>query len=98
MVMTILAKVEVEKPSLQKSIWQFYVRMGLYMYLNRNCQNKIPHNMQEKTLGIILFCNMHVKTLNCCLQYAFLNTELGLIFILQYACLITGMLALFLFY
>ena len=29
MMMTILAKVEVEKSSFQKSIWQFYVRMGL---------------------------------------------------------------------
>ena len=28
MVSTVLAKVEVEKSSLQKSIWQFYVRMG----------------------------------------------------------------------
>ena len=28
MVMTILAKVEVEKSSFQKSIWQFFVRMG----------------------------------------------------------------------
>ena len=31
--MTILAKVEVEKSSFQKSIWQFYVRMGRYMYM-----------------------------------------------------------------
>ena len=29
MVMTILAKVEVDKSSFQKSNWQFYVRMGL---------------------------------------------------------------------
>ena len=33
MVMTILAKVEVEKSSFQKSIWQFYVRMGLKIAL-----------------------------------------------------------------
>ena len=29
MVMPILAKVEVEKSSIQKSIWQFYMRIGL---------------------------------------------------------------------
>ena len=33
MVMTVLAKVEVEKTSFQKSIWQFYMRMGLLLDL-----------------------------------------------------------------
>ena len=40
MVMTILAKVEVEQSSFQKSIWQFYVRMGhLRICLEKGGQN-----------------------------------------------------------
>ena len=55
MAMTIIAKVEVEKSSLKKSIWQFYVRMaiGYKLWL-------VSSNM-GKSFYHLINIHMHVK-------------------------------------